>query len=397
MSVSVKKATNKTNIKHNNRTMSDKEKKRNAHIDYSRSHENKYLVQEDIKKLYEHEFGEALEKYNAKQKRSDRKIDNYYKHIELSKKTSTQQEMIIQVGDKDDFSNEENRELANEILKNWFKNFEERNPNLKVYNAVIHNDEASPHMHLNFVPVAEGYKRGLERQVAFDRAIKQQDPTLNKTRPFEDWREKEVKILEGMLNERGIERKLVGTNEYKDVNEYKEKKDQLREIEDEIQNKREELQELTKIFPDEKEKIPFLKKETEFVKAGFMKREEKETGNYVLTPDQYKEVDKKISAAVAIKKDYDRLKNTDLVKENRKLKLITHEAINKGEDYKKKNKVLKRHNEKLYWENDDLKAEISRLKRDIKIIYKSVKEFVKEHTRSLKAFKGVFQELVDKG
>lgn len=128
-----------------------------------------------------------------------------------------------------------------------------------------------------------------------------------------------------------------------------------------------------------------------------MKREEKETGNYVLTPDQYEEVDKKISAAVAIKKDYDRLKNTDLVKENRKLKLITHEAINKGEDYKKKNKVLKRHNEKLYWENDDLKAEISRLKRDIKIIYKSVKEFVKEHTRSLKAFKGVFQELVDKG
>ena len=65
-----------------------------------------------------------------------------------------------------------------------------RNPNLKVYNAVIHNDEASPHMHLNFVPVASGYKRGLEKQVSFDRAIMQQDVTLDKMRPFDDWRKR---------------------------------------------------------------------------------------------------------------------------------------------------------------------------------------------------------------
>ncbi len=71
---------------------------------------------------------------------------------------------------------------------------------------MIHNDEASPHMHLNFVPVASGYKRGLEKQVSFDRAITQQDPTLDKTRPFDDWREKEVQLLEEMLKERGIER-----------------------------------------------------------------------------------------------------------------------------------------------------------------------------------------------
>src|SRR5690625_7364194 len=76
-------------------------------------------------------------------------------------------------------------------------------------------------MHLNFVPVASGYKRGLEKQVAFDRAIIQQDSTLNKTRPFDDWREKEVQLLEKMLLERGIERKIVGTNEYKDVNDYR--------------------------------------------------------------------------------------------------------------------------------------------------------------------------------
>ncbi|MDK7498277.1 plasmid recombination protein, partial [Bacillus paranthracis] len=230
MSVSLKKATNKTNIKHNNRTMSEKEKERNSHIDYSKSDDNKYLVQKDLKELYQEEFGEVLENYNAKQKRNDRKIDDYYKHIQFGKKTALQQEMIIQVGDLNNFISNADYEKANEILLEWFKDFEKRNPNLKVYNAVIHNDEASPHMHLNFVPVASGYKRGLEKQVSFDRAITQQDPTLDKTRPFDDWREKEVKILEKMLKKRGIERKLVGSNNYKDVNEYKEKKDLEKEI-----------------------------------------------------------------------------------------------------------------------------------------------------------------------
>ncbi|MGH0951485.1 plasmid recombination protein, partial [Bacillus mycoides] len=104
MSVSLKKATNKTNIKHNNRVMNEKEKERNLHINYSKSDENKYLVQKDVKELYQEEFGEVLERYNAKQKRNDRKIDDYYKHIQSSKKTSLQQEMIVQVGDMKDFN-----------------------------------------------------------------------------------------------------------------------------------------------------------------------------------------------------------------------------------------------------------------------------------------------------
>lgn len=163
MSVSLKKATKKTNIRHNNRTMNEKEKEKNSHIDYSRSHENKYLVQKDLKEIYRDEFSQALKNYNEKQKRADRKIDDYYKHIQSSKKTALQQEMIVQIGDKDDFSSKEKKDMANEILQEWFLGFEKRNPNLKIYNAVIHNDEATPHMHLNFVPVATGYKRGLEK------------------------------------------------------------------------------------------------------------------------------------------------------------------------------------------------------------------------------------------
>lgn len=235
MSISLKKDAKKTNIKHNNRKMGDEEKKRNGHIDFSRSHENIYLVSKSLKELYKNEFGQAQKDYNDKQKRADRKIENYYNHIQKGKKTSLQQEMILQVGDQGDFSNNpENQKIANEVLQEWFQKFEERNPNLKVYNAVIHNDEASPHMHLNFVPVATGYKRGMDKQVSFDKALFQQDNSLNKERPFDEWRNKEVKLLEEMLKERGIERNLVGTNDYKDVRTFKEQKDELRELEQNI-------------------------------------------------------------------------------------------------------------------------------------------------------------------
>lgn len=226
LSVSLTKATKKTNIKHNNRV----EKVPSKNIDLDRSHENNYLVQKNLRELYREEFDQVLEKYNSKQKRKDRKIDNYYEHIKASKKVSLQQEMIIQVGDKDDFQSEGGWKIANEILVEWFQEFQERNPNLKIYNAVIHNDEASPHLHINFVPVAGGYKRGLEKQVAFDRAIIQQDSKLNKVRPFDDWRENEVNLVADLLKKRGIERKLVGTNQYKDVNDYKVKKDLEKEI-----------------------------------------------------------------------------------------------------------------------------------------------------------------------
>jgi hypothetical protein len=369
--------------------MSEKEKEQNSHIAPSRSHLNKYLVQEDVKDLYKREFGEALEKYNAKQKRADRKIKDYYKHIEASKKTSVQQEMIIQVGDKDDFSNNEKRELANEVLEKWFDGFEKRNPNLKIYNAVIHNDEASPHLHINFVPVAGEYKRGMEKQVSFDKAILQQDSTLQKERPFDQWRENEVLLLEKMLNERGIERKLVGKNNYKDVNDYKEKKDLEREI-----------KYLKEIVPEEKTPVPFLRKEvrTEVVQKFVGKSEviEHETDNFVLSPEQFQEMSEQIHAAMVIKKDYERLKSTDLVKENEQL-----QAEKEGFrlDF---NRIVGKFNSKLAdyktleTEHKDLKAHARDLKLELAGTYLSAKEFIKEHTKDAKGFKFAFKAFVDK-
>ncbi|PEU20722.1 MULTISPECIES: plasmid recombination protein [unclassified Bacillus (in: firmicutes)] len=399
MSVSLKKATNKTSIKHNNRTMSEKEKERNSHIDYSRSDENKYLVQKDLKELYQEEFGEALEKYNAKQKRSDRKIEDYYKHIQSSKKTSLQQEMIIQVGDLNDFIRNADYKRANEILLEWFKDFEKRNPNLKVYNAVIHNDETSPHMHLNFVPVASGYKRGLEKQVSFDRAITQQDSTLDKTRPFDDWREKEVKLLEKILKERGIERKLVGSNEYKDVNEYKEKKDLEREIqwlEEKIAKKKDELVKVSEQVPEKKMNLKSKKKEIKTeVKPKFIGKPdiiEKETGNYVYTPKQVKYLEDLVSAAVTVKKDYERLQTTDLVQENKNLREEVYQKTKENEQLKKELASATLEIGSLKGDIHYLKAHIRDLKANIKVLYQQTKKVFKEQ---FEAFRGLIKNELD--
>ncbi|MEC5308654.1 plasmid recombination protein [Bacillus thuringiensis] len=399
MSVSLKKATNKTNIKHNNRVMNEKEKERNSHIDYSKSDENKYLVQKDVKELYQEEFGDVLEKYNAKQKRNDRKIDDYYKHIISSKKTSLQQEMIVQVGDMKDFNYRADYEKANEILLEWFKDFEKRNPNLKVYNAVIHNDEASPHMHLNFVPVASGYKRGLEKQVSFDRAIMQQDATLDKTRPFDDWREKEVQLLEKALKERGIERKLVGTNVYKDVNEYKEKKDLEREIrwlEGEVVKKKDELIKVSEYVPEKKMNLRSKKKEIQTeVKPKFIGKPEiiaKETGNYVYTPKQVIYLEKLVGAAVTVKKDYERLQKTDLVQENRNLREEVYQKIKENEGLKKELVSASLEISSLKDDIRVLTARLGVLKDNIIVLYQQTKKVFK---KQFEAFRGLIKNEMD--
>ena len=391
MSVSFIKSSNKTNIKHNNREFTEKQKQKNSHIDYSKSSENKFLVQKDLKELYEQEFSEVLQKYNDKQKRNDRKIENYYEHIKDSKKTALQQEMIIQVGDKDDFNSQENFEIANEVLEEWFSDFEKRNPNLKVYNAVIHNDEASPHLHLNFVPVASDYKRGLEKQVSFDRAIIQQDKTLNKQRPFNDWREKEVDLVADLLQKRGIERKLVGTNEYKDVNEYKDKKDLEREIEkleNQIAEKKNDLINLTSEKPKEINKKGLgIKHETKGVKVPsgekFMgidikQTKQQRTGNLIIPEKSFDLIAKDAVQNVQLKQQVKKYMATDLVKENQKLedelgrvKRINSENVEIYYDLEKKYK-------KVVAENDSLRSVVRSLKNEIKTIYRELKDTFKQ-------------------
>ena len=215
---------------HNRREYEKYGKPTPDNIDVSKSHENITLVDKDIKEAYREIFGEALDKYNAKQKRADRKIEDYCDHIKKSKNGEKLfYEDVVQWGSKDDFQNPQTRERAKEALVKYVKGFEERNPNLKLIGAYIHMDEASPHLHLDYVPVANGYSRGLETRNSLDKAMKQMgfqpENESRKNNATKLWKESERAVFGEICRGLGLEveperksdRKSLTVEEYKDA------------------------------------------------------------------------------------------------------------------------------------------------------------------------------------
>lgn len=202
-------------------------------IDVSKSSENIILVDKDIKQAYREIFGEALEQYNAKQKRADRKIEDYCDHIKKSKNGEKLfYEDVVQWGSKEDFQKPDTRERAKEALVQYVKGFEERNPNLKLVGAYIHMDEASPHLHLDYIPVAQGYTRGLETRNSLDKAMKQMgyqpEKESRKNNATKLWKENERSVFGEICRNMGLEveaeRKARGSLS---VDEYKKARDQM--------------------------------------------------------------------------------------------------------------------------------------------------------------------------
>lgn len=215
---------------HNKREYEKYGKPTPDNIDVSKSHENITLVDRDIKEAYREIFGEALDKYNAKQKRADRKIEDYCDHIKKSKNGEKLfYEDVVQWGSKDDFRNPQTRERAKEALVKYVEGFEERNPNLKLIGAYIHMDEASPHLHLDYVPVANGYSRGLETRNSLDKAMKQMgfqpENESRKNNATKLWKESERAVFGEICRGLGLEveperksdRKSLTVEEYKDA------------------------------------------------------------------------------------------------------------------------------------------------------------------------------------
>ena len=239
-----------TSIKHNNRSLNvdkfDFDKVGHKHIKSEFTGLNEVLIHRNIRDIYEKEFGQAVKDYNAKQKRKDRKIDNYYSKVKHSKNQRTQIEFIVQVGNVDDYKNDKNRitsslwQDSKKILENYFENFQKRNPNLIPYNAVIHMDEATPHLHLNVVPVAhlKNVKRGLTVKPSLDRALEeegyQKDPKDSRSQ-FKAFQHAEAQALADEALIFGIDRKAGITNKLKDVHQYKQV---MREIDDLEEQKR---------------------------------------------------------------------------------------------------------------------------------------------------------------
>ena len=137
----------KGSVNHNTRAFTAK------NVDKNRSDDNVEFCQEDIKQVYHKLFDEALERYNAKQKRKDRMIDNYYEKIRRGKQEKLFHEVIFQIGNKDDMNaKSEDGLLAKRILTEFMDEFQASNPNLYVFSAHLHMDEETPHLHIDFVP-----------------------------------------------------------------------------------------------------------------------------------------------------------------------------------------------------------------------------------------------------
>lgn len=232
-----------TNIRHNNRTLTEKEyaMPEHNHIIREKSKHNIVVQQMDIKEAYHMLFDDKVEAYNAKQKRADRKIDDYCKKVRKSGTLNLQKELIVGLGAKEDWDKMtfDEKIEGGKVIEQYLQEFMEANKsNIFVYNAVIHLDEAgAPHAHVNYIPLAHGYKNGIETQPSFSKALNQMGYKGKGKFPFIQFREAEVKRMEAILNGLGIKRKLGETNKDPNVQAYKKRKD----LEKDIKAKEEEV------------------------------------------------------------------------------------------------------------------------------------------------------------
>lgn len=161
-------------------------------------------------------FDEALARYNEKQTRNDRRIDDYYEKIRSGKQEKPFHEIILQIGDREIMGAEtEEGRLAAKILDEYMQDFQRRNPTLRVFSAHLHMDEATPHLHIDFVPYTTGSKRGLDTRVSLKQALSAlgfKGGTRRETE-LNQWVSAEKQQLAAIMREHGIEWEQKGTHE----------------------------------------------------------------------------------------------------------------------------------------------------------------------------------------
>ena len=213
--------TGKGSLNHNSRKFQAK------NTDPNRTHWNVEYCNEDIKDVYHELFDEALKRYNDKQTRKDRKIDDYYEKIRSGKQEKLFHEVILQIGDKDNMRSETMEgQLAAKILDEYMKGFQERNPTLRVFAAHLHLDEATPHLHIDFIPYVTGSKRGLDTRVSLKQALSSlgfKGGSRSETE-LNQWVQSEKEKLAMVMRENEIEWEQKGTHEpHLSVLDYKKK------------------------------------------------------------------------------------------------------------------------------------------------------------------------------
>lgn len=407
-------AKGKGSIGHNNRDFFT------DNIDRSRTQDNIIYVKQDIREAYQQIFGQAVEDYNARQKQKCRRIDNYYEKLQKSKNGEELfHEVVVQLGDKDD-SGFGTGDFARcrDVLDKYMETFQERNKHIHVFNAVMHLDESTPHLHISFIPIGEGYKTGLKVRNSLSRSMEQFVDGEGKNGIL-GWYEQERQKLKECAREYDIE--ITQKNEFRahlTLPEYKESMKELesvRELKNEfegyLEQTKEELSEKIKELDEKKEKLEGANEKVEQLKRietgiiqelAFDKRLKQFSFNY---QSELKESDIKKVPMVGevVKIESYRLlekKYEIVLKQNEKLKMsnefnptyqseIRRKLETENKDLEKSLNFQKRLTDNLTERVNDLSRENKQLKKEIsgyeKFLEKfNLKEKFKEFVETLK-------------
>lgn len=365
-------------------------------VDSSRTPLNVEYCNEDIRAVYHELFDNALARYNEKQTRKDRVIDDYYEKIRTGKQEKLFEELIIQIGNKDDMNaSSENGQLARQILDEYMQSFQQRNPTLRVFSAHLHMDEATPHLHIDFIPFTTGSKRGLETRVSLKKALEAlgfAGGTKSHTE-LNQWIESEKQALASIMARHDIEWEQKGTHEeHLSVLDYKkqERSKEVAALETQIGALQEQTATAETMLSEKQEQLddiaPILKNTEKFVRkyddperllpeAGML-----ESGKAFREKKALPILGKLLKYARSLFRENTELKAKvqKLEKENTAFKSAnwnhTHEMVR-----------LKMENQELHKAKDKLDALVGRIGNDVlqKLLRKTPKEQPKHKEKSL--------------
>lgn len=365
-------------------------------VDSSRTPLNIEYRNEDIRAVYHKLFDDALARYNEKQTRKDRVIDDYYEKIRTGKQEKLFEELIIQIGNKDDMNaSSENGQLARQMLDEYMQSFQQRNPTLRVFSAHLHMDEATPHLHIDFIPFTTGSKRGLETRVSLKKALEAlgfAGGTKSHTE-LNQWIESEKQALASIMARHDIEWEQKGTHEeHLSVLDYKkqERSKEVAALETQIDALQEQTATAETMLSEKQEQLddiaPILKNTEKFIRkydnperllpeAGML-----ESGKAFREKKALPVLGKLLKYARSLFRE-----NTELKAKVQKLE--KENTAFKSANWNHTNEIvkLKMENQELHKAKDKLDALVGRIGNDIlqKLLSETPKEQPKHKEKSL--------------
>ena len=362
-------------------------------VDSSRTPLNVEYRNEDIRAVYHELFDDALARYNEKQTRKDRMIDDYYEKIRTGKQEKLFEELIIQIGNKDDMNaTSENGQLARQMLDEYMQSFQQRNPTLRVFSAHLHMDEATPHLHIDFIPFTTSSKRGLETRVSLKKALEAlgfAGGTKSHTE-LNQWIESEKQALASIMARHDIEWEQKGTHEeHLSVLDYKkqERSKEVAALETQIGALQERTATAETMLSEKQEQLddiaPILKNTEKFVRKYDDPERLLPEAGMLESGKAFRE--KKALPILGKLMKYAR----SLFRENTELKVTVQKLEKentafKSENWNHTNEIvkLKMENRELKKDKGKLDALVGRIGNDV--LQKALEGISKEHSKSQK-------------